>query len=58
LCDIDLPWQNDGMREHPKNRQELLAIYEKELKELNKSYSLVSGNNRTQLAIDLVKRYA
>ena len=36
LCDIDSPWQNDGMREHPNHRQELLAIYEKELKGLNK----------------------
>ena len=58
LCDIDLPWQNDGMREHPNHRQVLLAIYENELKDLNKSYTLVSGNNRTQMAIDLVKRYA
>ena len=58
LCDIDLPWQNDGMREHPNHRQELLAIYEKELKVLNKPFALVSGKNRTQMAIDIVKRYA
>ena len=58
LCDIDLPWTNDGMREHPNHRQELLAIYEKELKVLNKPYTMVSGKNRTQMAIDIVKRYA
>ena len=53
LCDIDLTWQNDGMREHPNHRQELLAIYEKELKAHNKPYSLISGKNRTQMAIDI-----
>ena len=58
LCDIDLPWTNDGMRENPNHRQELLAIYEKELKVLKKPYAMVSGKNRTQMAIDIVKRYA
>ena len=46
------------MREHPNQRKELLAIYEKELKALNKPYSLICGKNRTQMAIDTVKRYA
>lgn len=58
LCDVDLPWKNDGIREHPNHRKELLAIYEKELKALNKPYTLISGKNRTQMAIDTVKRYA
>ena len=58
LCDIDLPWQNDGMREHPNDREKLLDIYEKELKFLKKPYALISGKNRTQMAIDIVKRYA
>ena len=56
LCDIDLPWQNDDVREHPNNRGELFAIYEKELKALNKSYAIVSGKNRAQTAIDILKR--
>ena len=58
LCDIDLTWQNDGMREHPNDREKLLDIYEKELKFLKKPYALISGKNRTQMAIDIVKRYA
>jgi len=28
------------------------------LKVLNKPYAVVSGKNRTQMAIDIVKRYA
>jgi NadR type nicotinamide-nucleotide adenylyltransferase len=42
LCDIDIPWQDDPLREHPEKRQELLACYQKELK--GKNYLLLSGS--------------
>jgi len=28
LCDIDLPWQYDPLREHPEIRSELFGIYQ------------------------------
>jgi nicotinamide riboside kinase len=31
LCNIDLPWENDPLREHPNHRNELLELYEDDL---------------------------
>ncbi|MDB2415544.1 ATP-binding protein [bacterium] len=55
LCDIDIPWANDGLREHPKHRQELFNIYANELTALNKTYSIVSGENRLQSSLDFLQ---
>lgn len=57
LCNIDLPWEEDGQREHPDHRQELFDRYQSELKKYNKSYSIISGMDRTQLAINLLDQY-
>jgi NadR type nicotinamide-nucleotide adenylyltransferase len=54
LCDIDLAWQNDGQREHPKHRQELLDIYKKELTNYKKPYSIIRGKNRLDSAINIL----
>ena len=42
LCDIDIPWQDDPVREHPDKRKELLVCYQKELQ--GKNYFLISGD--------------
>lgn len=47
LCDIDIPWENDPLREHPEKREELLTLYKKELS--NQPYTLVSGNANQRL---------
>ncbi len=54
LCDIDMPWINDGLREHPNHRKELFDIYTKELTDLNKSFSVISGEHRLQDSIDFL----
>lgn len=54
LCDIDIPWINDGLREHPNHRKELFDIYTKELTDLNKSFSVISGEHRLQDSIDFL----
>lgn len=58
LCDIDLPWQPDPLREHPDKRQELLELYKNELEVRNWSYALISGsgNQRQQNAIHQVNK--
>ncbi|MCF8339255.1 MAG: ATP-binding protein [Bacteroidales bacterium] len=43
LMDIDLPWTDDPQREHPHKREELLAIYKKELEKNNLPFDIVSG---------------
>lgn len=55
LCDVDLPWKNDKQREHPKQRQKLFNIYQKELLALNKPFSIINGRERTQSAIKLLE---
>ncbi|MBL6658032.1 MAG: ATP-binding protein [Flavobacteriales bacterium] len=55
LCDIDIPWINDGQREHPNHRQELFDTYNIELTELNKSFTVISGENRLQDSIDFLQ---
>ena len=60
LCDIDLPWYADEMREYPdeKPRQELFAIYKDILINQNTPWGIVSGagDERTQNAIKLIDK--
>lgn len=53
LCNIDLPWQEDPMREHPHLRNHFLNLYNQELIHLQKPYYLISGLHaaRTQEAL-------
>ena len=53
LCNIDLPWENDPLREHPLHREELLKLYENDLKQSNSNFALITGlaNERFQNAI-------
>jgi len=43
LMNIDLPWQDDPLREHPQQREILFDIYKKELQELNRPFTIISG---------------
>jgi NadR type nicotinamide-nucleotide adenylyltransferase len=60
LCDIDLPWTADEMREYPdeKPRQELFAIYKDILMNQNIPWGIVNGlgDERTQNAIKLIDK--
>jgi hypothetical protein len=60
LCDIDLPWTADEMREYPdeKPRQELFAIYKDILINQNIPWGIVNGlgDERTQNAIKLIDK--
>jgi NadR type nicotinamide-nucleotide adenylyltransferase len=43
LCNIDLPWQFDPLREHPEMRKQLFDRYLEVLKEMNLNYRIISG---------------
>ncbi len=45
LMNIDLPWVNDPLREHPNRRQELFDRYQIALKEDGRSFSVISGKD-------------
>ena len=60
LCDIDLPWEADPLREHPDitARKELFSLYEEELRSKNCAYSVLSGSleSRQQNAKEIISR--
>lgn len=49
LMDIDLPWQEDPLRDFPQQRNHFMDIWHQELKALNAPYVVVSGNNHQRL---------
>jgi len=59
LCNTDLPWEPDAMREHPGQREELFEMYENELKTRRLPYSIISGNGEDRLnaALEIINRY-
>jgi NadR type nicotinamide-nucleotide adenylyltransferase len=58
LCNIDLPWVEDPLREHPNKREELFGIYLKELQILKVNFAIISGTGpaRTENAILAISR--
>jgi len=58
LCDIDLPWTKDEMREYPDEgpRKELFAIYKELLMNQSTPWAIVSGmgEERTKNAIQYI----
>ena len=61
LCDIDLPWTPDEMREYPDEapRKELFAIYKDILINQNTPWGIVKGigEDRTKNAINLINEF-
>jgi len=43
LLDIDLPWEDDPLRDFPNQREYFMEVWHKELKALDASYRFVSG---------------
>ncbi len=49
LCDIDLPWEYDPMREHPDMRSELFGMYRTMLESNKFNFRIVSGTGTQRL---------
>lgn len=43
LMDIDLPWENDPLRDFPEDREHFMSIWKQELNNLDADYKVVSG---------------
>lgn len=58
LCDIDLAWQPDPLREHPNRRQEIFDMYHEALLQRRLPFTIVRGQGavRTQNAIHAIDR--
>jgi NadR type nicotinamide-nucleotide adenylyltransferase len=58
LMDIDLPWQEDPLRDFPHKREHFMNIWHKELKALSANYVLISGiEDRLSNAIKAVDAF-
>jgi len=60
LCDVDLPWQPDPLREYPdfESRLTLFHIYKDNMINQHVPWKIISGNDHVRLksAIDAVNR--
>ena len=56
LCDTDLQWEADPLRENPYDRDRLLDLYKHELDSRNLPYALISGKGtaRVEMAIEAI----
>lgn len=50
LCDIDVPWQADDLRDKPNEREKMFSIFAKELIKRRLSYIHVKGSLSERLA--------
>lgn len=60
LCRTDIPWVFDPLRENPgRRREELFALYERELQAAGLPYRIVGGEGEERLeqALTAVKEY-
>jgi NadR type nicotinamide-nucleotide adenylyltransferase len=46
LLDIDMPWQDDPLRDFPTLREHFMEIWHKELNALNANYVVISGTGQ------------
>ena len=46
LLDIDLPWQEDPLRDFPHMREHFMEVWHKELRLLNANYVVISGTGQ------------
>jgi nicotinamide riboside kinase len=49
LCDIDIPWEADPLRDRPFDRLTLFRIFKTELEKNNRPYQLISGGRQHRL---------
>lgn len=59
LLNIDLPWEDDPLRDFPDMREHFMEVWKKELQELNANYVLISGTgpDRYENAVEAVEQF-
>jgi len=59
LLDIDLPWQDDPLRDFPHLREHFMDVWHRELKGLNANYTVISGTGpeRYERAVKVIDDY-
>lgn len=49
LMDIDLPWEDDPLRDFPTERAHFMEVWKTELKSINAQYEVISGLGHDRL---------
>ncbi|MBE9484711.1 MAG: AAA family ATPase [Bacteroidetes bacterium] len=49
LCNTDLPWEPDPLRENPEDRERLFGLYKTELEERKLPYAIIGGTGKERL---------
>lgn len=59
LMNIDVPWEDDPLRDFPQLREHFMEVWHRELKSLNACYELISGigPERFQKAVDAINNF-
>jgi len=59
LLNIDMPWEEDPLRDFPHMREHFMDVWYKELNELNAKYVLIegTGTERYERAVEAVDEY-
>ena len=59
LLNIDLPWEEDPLRDFPHMREHFMEVWHKELKALNANYVVISGTgqDRYESAVAAIDRF-
>jgi NadR type nicotinamide-nucleotide adenylyltransferase len=59
LMDVDIPWEQDPLRDFPDLREHFMKIWHRELENLNANYVVISGNEgeRRQNAINAIDSF-
>ena len=59
LLDIDLPWEDDPLRDFPNHREHFMSVWHKELGVLNANYKVVGGlgEERINNAISAIDQF-
>ena len=59
LMDIDLPWQEDELRDFPTLREHFMQIWHRELQDISANYKVISGvgNERFLKARNVVEEF-
>ncbi len=58
LTDVDLPWEDDPLREHPHKRQELFDLYKSELENTQTKFTIIRGDyaSRRSAAVKAIEQ--
>lgn len=57
LCKPDLPWEEDPLRENPHDRDRLFSSYLQFLEQRKYSYTIVCGQNRKEISLEVVQKF-